>query len=78
MSCLGETLKLFRANRGMSLQDVATAAGLSKAHIWDLERGHSNNPSIETLYKIGTALNMDVMHLCSAAVADQGALRAVA
>lgn len=71
MSCLGETIKVFRANRRMSLQDVATAAGLSKAHIWDLETGASSNPSIETLCKIGAALKMDVMQLCSASVADQ-------
>lgn len=71
MGCLGETIKIFRGNRKMSLQDVATAAGLSKAHVWELEQGNSINPSIETLYKIAVALDMDAMQLCAAAIADQ-------
>ena len=72
MSAMGETIKIFRENRGMSLQDVADAAGISKAHVWDLERGKSVNPTIETIAKLGAALKMDASLLCAAALADAG------
>ena len=48
------------ANR-LSLQDVADKAGMSKAHLWNLEKGLSVNPSIELvrrlaeLFKVGVA-----------------------
>jgi transcriptional regulator with XRE-family HTH domain len=73
MSCLGEILKCLRKKQELSLQDVATAADISKAHVWDLERGVSVNPTIETLCKLGHALKTDVTLLCSAAIADHGA-----
>jgi len=36
----------------MSLQDVPDAVGMSKAHVWNLEKGLSDNPSIELVTKI--------------------------
>lgn len=72
MSCIGEMLKTFRANRQMSLQDVADKAELSKAHIWDIERGKVINLTIETVCKLGVALDMDPTLLCSAAIVDHG------
>lgn len=58
---LAVKLKQLRIRSGKSLQDVADAVGASKAHIWDLERGASKNPSLTLLkgladyYKIGIA-----------------------
>ncbi|MET3591741.1 transcriptional regulator with XRE-family HTH domain [Mesorhizobium shonense] len=58
---LAVKLKQLRMRSGKSLQDVADAVGASKAHIWDLERGASKNPSLTLLksladyYKIGIA-----------------------
>ena len=72
MSCLGEMIKTLRRARDLSLQEVADAAEISKAHVWDLERGKSTNPTIETLCKLGGALKTDVSLLCSAAIVDQG------
>lgn len=48
------------ANR-LSLKDVADRVGMSKAHVWNLEKGLSENPSIELvrkfaeLFKVGIA-----------------------
>lgn len=56
---LAVKLKQLRMRSGKSLQEVADAVGASKAHIWDLERGASKNPSITLLkaladfYKVG-------------------------
>lgn len=61
MAELAVKLKQLRVRSGKSLQDVADAVGASKAHIWDLERGASKNPSMVLLkgladyYKIGVA-----------------------
>lgn len=35
-----------RRNRGESLQKAADAIGISKAHLWELERGRTANPSM--------------------------------
>lgn len=43
---LATKLKDLRVRRGQSLQQVADGVGVSKAHIWQLERGDSTNPSL--------------------------------
>ena len=65
-------MKALRRTRDLSLQEVADAAEISKAHVWDLERGKAINPTIETLCKLGVALKTDAALLCSAAIVDQG------
>ena len=37
---------------GESLQELADAIGMSKAHVWDLETGKSTNPSREVVMKL--------------------------
>ena len=44
---IGERLYDLRQKSGESLQQVADAAGVSKAHVWELEKGRSRNPSFE-------------------------------
>ena len=48
----GSKLHELRIARGMSLQAVADAVGISKAHIWNLEKGQSDNPSVELAMKL--------------------------
>lgn len=43
---LGARLTRLRLDHAQSLQQVADAVGVSKAHIWELEKGRSANPSI--------------------------------
>jgi len=40
----GRKLHDLRAQSRMSLQDVASVVGISKAHVWNLEKGLSENP----------------------------------
>jgi len=49
---LGVRIKELRLKHGQSLQDVADAVGVSKTHIWALERGETSNPSMELLKKL--------------------------
>jgi len=55
---LGDTIRLYRKARGLSLQDVATRAHLSKPHVWGLERGHERNPTVATLATLAEALGV--------------------
>lgn len=49
---IGERLFSLRQKSGESLQQVADAVGVSKAHVWELEKGRSKNPSFELVRKL--------------------------
>lgn len=68
MSTLGLTIKELRIKRGLSLQGVADAANMTKAHVWEMERGSSDNPSVSTLVALGAALGVSAVELFRAAV----------
>jgi transcriptional regulator with XRE-family HTH domain len=52
-----------RLRNGMSLQDVATAVGISKAHVWNLETGASDKPSMELVVKLADLFRVRVADL---------------
>ncbi len=60
---LADRIKHFRMRKRLSLQDVATATGASRAHIWDLETARSRNPSIELLTKLADCFGVSVSDL---------------
>jgi transcriptional regulator with XRE-family HTH domain len=60
---IGDKIKSLRAKKRESLQQVADAVGVSKAHIWDLERGSSANPGLELLKKIANHFQVTVAYL---------------
>src|SRR5258705_11117737 len=60
---LADRIKELRMKKKMSLQDVANAVEVSKAHIWDLETGRSKNPSIELLKKMANCFGVGVADL---------------
>jgi transcriptional regulator with XRE-family HTH domain len=43
---LGPRIAKLRRKQGQSLQEVADAVEVSKAHIWELEKGRADNPSM--------------------------------
>jgi len=49
---LAEKLTELRVAKRVSLQAVADAVGVSKPHIWELEKGKATNPSLELLRKL--------------------------
>ncbi len=49
---IGERLFSLRQKSGQPLQAVADAVGISKAHVWELEKGRSKNPSFELVQKL--------------------------
>lgn len=46
-----------------SLQDVADAVGVSKAHVWNLEKGSTANPSMELVVKLAEYFRVRVADL---------------
>jgi transcriptional regulator with XRE-family HTH domain len=60
---IGDKIKLLRARKKESLQQVADAVGVSKAHIWDLERGTSANPGLELLKQLANHFQVTVAYL---------------
>lgn len=60
---IGERLFSLRQKTGESLQAVADKVGVSKAHVWELEKGRSKNPSFELVRKLAThyGVGIDVL-----------------
>lgn len=59
----GRRLHDLRLRNRMSLQDVANAVGISKAHVWNMEKGLSENPSIELVVKLADVFRVRVADL---------------
>lgn len=60
---LSTKLKELRARSRESLQQVADAVGVSKAHIWELERGTSKNPGLDLLKKLAEHFKVSIAFL---------------
>ncbi len=56
---LGDKLKSFRKQRGLSLDDLSTKTGFSKSFLSQIENG-KNSPSIVSLKKITEALGVSI------------------
>ena len=52
---LGTRIFDLRQTAKVSLQHVADAVGISKAHVWELEKGRSANPSFELVQKLANS-----------------------
>jgi transcriptional regulator with XRE-family HTH domain len=59
---LSEKLRAIRKERGLTLQQVATASGLSKAFVSQIESGTAN-PSLASLKRVGNALDIPLAAL---------------
>ncbi len=57
---IGERLFSLRQKTNESLQDVADQVGVSKAHVWELEKGRSKNPSFELVRKLAAHFGVSV------------------
>ena len=53
----GARIAEFRRGRNESLQQVADKVGVTKTHIWELERGRTKNPSLTV--HIGDGMPLD-------------------
>lgn len=70
---LAAKLKNLRIKQGKSLQQIADAIGISKTHVYDLEKGKSKNPSIELLMKYSNHFKVPVKVLVGEDLSDNDA-----
>lgn len=59
-----------RGTLGLSLQEVADRAGITKSHMWELERGRAVNPTIWTVYGLSRALGVPFSRMAAGALND--------
>jgi len=68
-----------RRQRNESFQEVATAVGVTKTHIWELERGRTKNPSLQVIEGLANHFGVSIAYLVGedidAADADQDLAR---
>ena len=60
---LGRRITELRMKSRQSLQDVATAVEVSKAHIWELEKGRTDNPSMGLVTRLADHFGVSVATL---------------
>jgi transcriptional regulator with XRE-family HTH domain len=60
---LGLRLAELRQKRNESLQQVADAVGVSKAHIWEMEKGRATNPSMALITRLADHFGTTVAFL---------------
>ncbi len=69
---LGSKLNELRSKKGESLQQTADALGITKTHIWELEKGKSSNPTAELLKKLADHFKVTVDFLLDASQSEPG------
>jgi len=52
-----------RRQKNESFQDVATAVGVTKTHIWELERGRAKNPSLHVIEGLANHFGVSIAYL---------------
>ncbi len=73
---IGETIRNFRLERGMSQGDIEKRTGLLRCYLSRVENGHTI-PSLETLSKIAGAMEIALGQFFAEHAADNGAARNV-
>ena len=60
---LGVRMAELRRRKGESLQQVGDAVGVSKAHVWELEKGRTDNPAIGLVTRLADHFGVTVAYL---------------
>ena len=60
---LGAKIAVLRLEKNQSLQQVADAVGVSKAHIFQLEKGRADNPSMALVERLANHFSVTVAYL---------------
>ncbi len=62
LAALGERLRVTRCSKGLSQDQLAEAAGMSKTGLWQIEKGHSE-PGAKTIVALAKALDVTTDYL---------------
>lgn len=63
MITISGRLKKLRKKKGVSLQIAANDLGITKPHLWQLEIGKSDNPTLKTLLSLSKYYDITVAQL---------------
>lgn len=63
MSSLGKRIRSARDAKGLTIEDLAHSAGLTKDHLGKLERGEQKNPKFSTIEALAKALDIQPAEL---------------
>jgi len=66
-------LKKERERQGLTLADLSERAGIDQAALSRLETGNNGNPTLETLYRIASALGKAIVCVLQEAAGDRSA-----
>lgn len=69
---IGETIRNFRLQKGMSQGDIEKRTGLLRCYLSRVENGHTI-PSLDTLAKIAAAMDIQLAQFFSDGTGDNGA-----
>ncbi len=73
---IGETIRNFRLQKGLSQGDIEKRTGLLRCYLSRVENGHTI-PSLDTLAKIATAMDLPLAQFFAEAHSDNGSGKAV-
>ena len=73
---IGETIRNFRLEKGMSQGDIEKRTGLLRCYLSRVENGHTI-PSLDTLAKIATAMDVPLAQFFAAPAEENGAPKTV-
>lgn len=59
---LGDKIRALRREKGLTLDTLAAAAGMSKSYLWELENRESPRPSAEKLDALAKILGQPVAY----------------
>jgi len=68
---IGETIRNFRLQKGMSQSDIEKRTGLLRCYLSRVENGHTI-PSLDTLAKIATAMEVPLAQFFNDSNGDNG------
>ena len=68
---IGETIRNYRLQKGMSQGDIEKRTGLLRCYLSRVENGHTI-PSLDTLAKIATAMDVPLAHFFTEQNRDNG------
>ena len=73
---IGETIRNFRLEKGMSQGDIEKRTGLLRCYLSRVENGHTI-PSLDTLAKIAGAVEIPLGHFFADSAPDNGTQKAM-
>jgi len=73
---IGETIRNFRLQKGMSQGDIEKRTGLLRCYLSRVENGHTI-PSLDTLAKIAAAMDVPLGNFFADSANDNGGSKAV-